>query len=572
MSVNKKDVIRLLEEIATYLELKGENQFRISAYRKAAQNLERDVRSLQEIDDFTTIPGIGKGTNEIIVEFIEKGESTTLQQLKEEVPAGLVPLLKIPGLGGKRLATLYKELNIVDAESLKEACESGAVEKVRGFGKKTVEKIKQALESASSRPERLPIAYMLTVKEKIENYLQNVTGIIRFDCAGSLRRLSETVRDIDFIIATNRSDEVRKQLLDMPHIKDVIANGETKVSLMIEDEYDVNVDFRLVEESAYFTMLHHFTGSKEHNVRMRQIAKSRGEKISEYGVLNEETGELKQFESEEAFFQHFNLPYISPELREDDGEIERAEEINSLVTQDMLRGDVHVHTTWSDGAHSIEEMVEEARTYGYEYIAITDHSKYLRVANGLNETRLRKQREEIERLNEKYDDIHIFSGVEMDILPDGSLDFSDDFLQEMDLVIAAIHSSFNQSETEIMKRLTQALENPYVDIIAHPTGRLIGRRDHYAVDVEQLIEKAHETGTVLELNANPNRFDLKPYWLERAKEANVPIAINTDAHRKDMFAHIAYGVQVARKAWLRPEHIMNCWSLKEMQEFLKRNK
>ena len=572
MPINKKDIVRLLEEIATYLELKGENQFRISAYRKAAQNLERDVRSLQEIEDFTTIPGIGKGTNDIIVDYIKNGESTVLQQLKEEIPAGLIPLLKLPGLGGKRLATLYKELNIVDATTLQEACESGAVEKVRGFGKKTVENITQALKNASSRPERLPIAYMLAVKEKIESYVKNIVEIERFACAGSLRRLKESVRDIDFIIATSMPEVVREQLIQMPSVKEVIASGETKVSLTLEDEYDVNVDFRLVTKEAYFTTLHHFTGSKEHNVRMRQLAKSRGEKISEYGVLIEETGQLLQFDSEEAFFKHFELPYISPELREDAGEIERAQEVAHLVTDESIRGDVHVHTTWSDGAHSIEEMVEEARAYGYEYIAITDHSKFLRVANGLNETRLRKQREEIARINEKYDDIYIFAGVEMDILPDGSLDFSDEFLQEMDLVIAAIHSGFQQSEEEIMNRLFTALENPYVDIIAHPTGRLIGRREGYAVDVEVLIEKAKETNTILELNANPNRFDLAPKWLQRAKETGVPIAINTDAHRKEMFAHMSYGVQVARKAWLRPEHVMNSWTLDELKQFLNRNK
>ena len=572
MGLNKKDIVQLLEKIAIYLELKGENPFRIAAYRKAAQGLERDVRSLSEIDDFTAIPGIGKGTNDLIQEFLETGTSETLTTLEEEIPAGLIPLLKLPGLGGKRLAVLYKELDVIDADTLKAACMEGRVEKVKGFGKKTAENILEALNHQQTRPERLPVAYMLELAGVIEAYLEGIPEIQRFSIAGSLRRLKETIKDIDFIIATEEPEKVREAILEMDAIKDVIASGDTKVSVTLADQFEVNVDFRLVKMNEFFTTLHHFTGSKEHNVKMRQLAKQRGEKINEYGIEVEKTGEVLHFDSEKAFFNHFDIHYIPPEIREDRGEVEAFKEEIVLLEHSQIRGDLHMHTTWSDGAESLEEMVNHAREKGYEYIAITDHSKFLRVANGLTESRLRKQREEIALLNGKYDDIHIFAGVEMDILPNGELDFSNDFLRELDFVIAAIHSSFDQSEEKIMKRLYSALENPYVDLIAHPTGRIIGRRPGYKVNVEKLIERAKETDTALELNANPQRFDLATEWLEAAQNAGVKLAINTDAHRGGTLVHMEYGVKMGRKAWLKPETVLNTWKKEKLMEYINRNK
>lgn len=571
LEMNKKDIVHFLEEIALYLEIKGENPFRISAYRKAAQGLERDIRSLNEIDDFTTITGIGKGTNELIVELIETGESSLLTELKAEIPASLLPLLKLPGLGGKRISTLYKELNITDVTSLKQACLDGSILEVRGFGKKTVENILQALETTQERPERLPIHYMLRLAEEIETYLQTIDSITRFSMAGSLRRLSETVKDIDFIIETDDAGDVRDALLKMDRVKEVIAQGDTKISLTLDDEYSVNVDFRLVPKEAYATTLHHFTGSKEHNVSMRQRAKERNEKINEYGVTVEESDETIHFQTEEAFFNHFDLHFIPPELREDTTALETFEKEIELVELTDIRGDLHMHTTWSDGANSLEEMVQAAIKRGYEYIAITDHSKYLQVANGLDEERLLAQREEIDRLNKTYEQIHIFAGVEMDILPNGELDFSDDFLQQMDWVIAAIHSSFNQTEAEIMNRIEAACENKYVDVIAHPTGRLIGRREAYAIDVDRLIDLAAQTNTALELNANPMRFDLAPESLIKAQEKGVPIAINTDAHQIKTLSHMDLGVKVGRKAWLKKEAVMNSWTLDEVKAFARRN-
>ncbi|MFC4556624.1 DNA polymerase/3'-5' exonuclease PolX [Virgibacillus kekensis] len=573
MMINKKDVIKLLEKIAIYLELKGENPFKISAYRKAAQALERDDRSLTDIDNFTEIKGIGKGTSTVIEEYIQNGTSETLEELEKEVPAGLVPLLNLPGLGGKKLAKLYKELGVADAESLKIACENGEVEKLEGFGKKTAEKILAALEDADKRPERLPIAFMLPIAERIEEYLEEIPEIAEYSRAGSLRRMRETVKDIDFIIASENAEKVRDALLKIDNIKEVIAQGDTKVSVTLDDTYDVNVDFRIVAPEEFASTLHHFTGSKDHNVAMRQLAKSKGEKINEYGVENEETGKIVTFQNEEKFFEHFGLHFIPPEVRENTGEIEvYGEEEISLIQLGDIRGDLHMHTTWSDGAQSLEEMVNRAREKKYEYITITDHSKFLQVANGLDETRLRKQREEIERLKEKYSDIHIFAGVEMDILPNGELNFEDNFLQEMDFVIGAIHSSFNQSQEKIMKRLYAALENPYVSLIAHPTGRVIGRRPGYNVDVEKLIERAKETDTALEINANPNRLDLSAEWVKQVQEAGVKIAINTDAHSYDMLDHMKYGVGIARKGWVTKDLVINTWTESKLIDYMNRNK
>ncbi|WP_223591063.1 DNA polymerase/3'-5' exonuclease PolX [Neobacillus bataviensis] len=568
MEVNKKEIIRLLEMIAIYMELKGENTFKVSAFRKAANALETDERSLTEIEDFTSISGIGKGTAAVIDEYIKEGSSSVLKELKEEVPAGLIPLLQLPGLGGKKIAKLYQELGIEDVTSLKEACEAGKVQGLAGFGKKTEEKILSAIANVGSRPERLPLAYMLLVAEQIEARLSQMTDIYRFSRAGSLRRMRETIKDLDFIIGTQNPESVRQQLLELPYIKEVIGAGDTKVSLVFELEYDVSADFRLVKPEEFITTLHHFTGSKDHNVRMRQLAKERGEKISEYGVENVDTGEILTFSSEEEFFKHFDLPFIPPEVREDGKEVETFSHNQELIELEDIKGDLHMHSTWSDGAHTIEEMAEACRKRGYQYMAITDHSQYLKVANGLTPERLLKQREEIKKLNEKYDDFLILSGVEMDILPDGTLDYDDELLAEMDFVIASIHSAFSQPREKIMERLKTALTNAHVDLIAHPTGRKIGRREGYDVDIDMLIELAKETNTALELNANPNRLDLAAEYLRKAQDAGVKLLINTDAHMVDTLKHMAIGVSAAKKGWIKKSSVINTLDRNDLLEFL----
>jgi DNA polymerase (family X) len=570
MELTKKDIVGLLETISIYMELKGENTFKVSAFRKAAAALEADDRSLTEIGDFTSLSGIGKGTAAVIDEYIQTGESTVLKELQEEVPKGLISLLQIQGLGGKKISKLYLELGIENIEDLKEACHAKKVQELAGFGKKTEEKILQAIESVGTRPERLPIAFMLKIAELIETELRHFTGIEKFSRAGSLRRMRETIKDLDFIISTNNPAEIRDQLLNLPKIKEVIAAGDTKVSLTLQFDYDISVDFRLVKPEEFATTLHHFTGSKEHNVRMRQLAKERGEKISEYGVENVETGEVRTFSSESDFYQYFGLPFFPPELREDGREVDELSSDHQLISLEDIKGDLHMHSTWSDGAYSIEEMVEACRSRGYQYMAITDHSQYLKVANGLDQERLRKQHEEIRKLNEKYDDFRILTGVEMDILPDGTLDYDDELLAEVDVVIASIHSSFSQPEEKIMTRLKNALINAHVDIIAHPTGRLIGRREGYPVDIDMLIQLAKETNTVLELNANPHRLDLSAENVRKAQVAGVKIAINTDAHHKDTLSHMEIGVASARKGWILKENVLNALDIDELLNFLHR--
>ncbi|MEH7074815.1 DNA polymerase/3'-5' exonuclease PolX [Neobacillus drentensis] len=568
MEVTKKEILRLLEMIAIYMELKGENPFKVSAFRKAANALENDERDLTEIEDFTALSGIGKGTAAVIHEYIEEGSSSVLKELKEEVPKGLIPLLQLPGLGGKKIAKLYKELGVIDVTSLKEACEAGKVQALAGFGKKTEEKILSAIANVGTRPERLPLAYMLPIAEQIEATLGNFSDIEQYSRAGSLRRMRETIKDLDFIIATNQPEQVREQLLQLPNIKEVIGAGETKVSLVFTYDYDISVDFRLVRPEEFITTLHHFTGSKEHNVRMRQLAKERGEKISEYGVENLETGEIRTFASEEEFFKHFDLPFIPPEIREDGKEVETFSAAEELIELNDIKGDLHMHSTWSDGAHSIEQMAEVCRSRGYQYMAITDHSQYLKVANGLTRERLLKQREEINKLNERYDDFLILAGVEMDILPDGSLDYDDELLADMDFVIASIHSAFSQPREKIMERLKNALTNAHVDLIAHPTGRKIGRREGYDVDIDILIQLAKETNTALELNANPNRLDLAAEYLRKAQDADVKILINTDAHKIDTLKHMEIGVSAAKKGWIRKSSVLNALNKNDLLEYL----
>ncbi|MCT8137439.1 DNA polymerase/3'-5' exonuclease PolX [Anaerobacillus sp. CMMVII] len=571
--MNKKQVIQTLEMIAIYMEIKGENSFKVSAYRKAAQALEMDERTLDQIEDVSKLKGIGKGTATVIEDLRSEGTSKLLAELKAELPSGLIPLLKLPGLGGKKIGKLYQELGITDITSLKQACLEEKVQVLSGFGKKTEEKILSAIEEFGKQPDRLPIYLVLPVAEKVEENLSKMKGISRFSRAGSLRRLRETVKDLDYIIATSEPQIVKEELLKFQNVGEVIASGDTKISLQLNfEDFRISVDFRLVKDEEFSTALHHFTGSKDHNVQMRQLAKDRGEKISEYGVENVETGEVITFATEEQFFNHFGLQFIPPEVREGDGEIEAWKQPHELISLKDIHGDLHMHSTWSDGANSIEEMAIRAKEKGYSYIAITDHSKFLKVANGLTEARLKAQREEIKKLNEKFDDFTILTGVEMDILPDGTLDYEDEFIEDIDFVIASIHSSFSQDRETIMQRLTTALKNHHVDLIAHPTGRIIGRREGYDVDLDLLLDLAKETNTALELNANPHRLDLSAHWVKKAQEKGVKIMINTDAHNLEMLEHMEIGVASARKGWLKKETVINSGDLQDIIKYLNRNK
>ncbi len=565
--MTKKDVIQLLEKIAIYMELNGENTFKVSAYRKAAQSLEIDERSLDEIKDVTELKGIGKGVGEVISEYRETGTSSTLKELQRLVPKGLISLMKIQGLGSKKIAKLYKELNITDKESLQEACEVGKVSELSGFAKKTEQNILEAVKALGAKKDHYPIDLMRHLNKDIMTYLEQLEEVEHYSEAGSFRRYKEVSKDLDYIISTRHPLHVQQQLLNISKKVKEVAVGETKVSLELEyDDETIGVDFRLVEPEAFYHTLQHFTGSKDHNIRIRQLAKAQNEKVSEYGI-EQQDGTLLQFQSEAEIYQHFGRHWIAPAIREDGSEFDR--DLNSIITLDDIKGDLHMHTTYSDGAFSIREMIEANIKKGYEYMVITDHSKSLKVAHGLQVERLLRQNEEIKNLNEEYTEIDIYSGTEMDILPDGSLDYEDDILSQLDYVIAAIHQGFNQSEEEIMKRLEHACRNPYVRHIAHPTGRIIERREGYQPNIEQLMQLAEETQTVMEINANPKRLDLNAATVK--KYPNIKLTINTDAHHVDHLDFMKYGVATAQKGFVNKDRVINTMTRDAFKNFINNN-
>ncbi|MEB6169734.1 DNA polymerase/3'-5' exonuclease PolX [Staphylococcus pseudoxylosus] len=565
--MTKKDIIQLLEKIATYMELKGENTFKVSAYRKAAQSLEIDERPIEQIEDVTQLKGIGKGVGEVIDEYRKNGTSSTLESLKQEVPEGLIPLLKIQGLGSKKIAKLYKVLNIDGKESLQAACEQGLVSELNGFAKKTEQNILEAVKALGAKKDNYPIDQMRGLNKMIDAYLSQIDAIVQYEVAGSFRRYKEMSKDLDCIISTDEPANVQQALLNIPNkVKDV-AVGQTKVSLELSfDDETIGVDFRLIEPSAFYHTLQHFTGSKDHNIRIRQLAKEQDEKVSEYGI-EQADGNLIQYQSEKEIYEHFGVNWIEPAIREDGSEFDK--DLSEIIKLDDIQGDIHMHTTYSDGAFSLEEMVKANIAKGYQFMVITDHSQSLKVANGLSVERLLRQNEEIKALNEKYDEIDIYSGIEMDILPDGRLDYDDEVLAQLDYVIAAIHQSFNQSQDEIMQRLENACRNPYVRHIAHPTGRIIGKRPGYEPDIDRLCEIAAETNTILEINANPKRLDLNAETVK--KHPNVKLTINTDAHHVDHLEFMKYGIATAQKGFVKKDRVINTMSREDFKSLIENN-
>ncbi|MEB8172940.1 DNA polymerase/3'-5' exonuclease PolX [Staphylococcus equorum] len=565
--MTKKDIIQLLEKIATYMELKGENTFKVSAYRKAAQSLEIDERPLDQIEDVTELKGIGKGVGDVIKEYQQEGISSTLESLQEEVPEGLIPLLKIQGLGSKKIAKLYKELNIDGKEALKKACEAGEVSELSGFAKKTEQNILEAVKALGAKKDKYPIDQMRGLNIEINEHLSSIEGIEQYEVAGSYRRFKEMSKDLDYIISTNEPTKVQQALLDIPNKVKEVAVGQTKVSLEVTyDDETIGVDFRLIEPSAFYHTLQHFTGSKDHNIRIRQLAKEKDEKVSEYGI-EQANGELLQYQSEKEIYDHFGVKWIDPAMREDGSEFDK--DLSEIIKLDDINGDIHMHTTYSDGAFSIEEMIEANIAKGHQFMVITDHSQSLKVANGLSVERLLRQNEEIKALNNKYEEIDIYSGIEMDILPDGRLDYDDEVLAQLDYVIAAIHQSFNQSQEDIMKRLENACRNPYVRHIAHPTGRIIGKRPGYEPDIDRLCEIAEETNTILEINANPKRLDLNAETVK--KHPNVKLTINTDAHHVDHLEFMKYGVATAQKGFVKKDRVINTMSREAFKSLIENN-
>lgn len=566
------EVAFIFYDIADILEIKGENFFKIRAYRKAAhtiENLPMDVKELAGESRLQEIEGIGKALEEKIREIINTGTCRYYEELKKDFPRGLVEMLKIPGLGAKKIKVIYDNLGISSIEELEKAARAHKIRELPGMGVKTEQSILKGIQTLKGQGDRVQLAIAVPVANRIMEILSGMKEVSKVAIAGSLRRRKEMVKDIDIVVATEAAETLVENFLKLPIISRVLAEGLSKVSVVLNA--GIQVDLRLVKPQEFYSALQHFTGSKEHNTKLRSLALKMGYKLNEYGIFEKEGDGVFCPKSETELYSKLDMPYIIPELREDRGEIEAAlqDGLPDLVKLEDIRGDLHLHSDFSDGVSSIEEMVKKAKELGYEYIAITDHSKSLKVARGLDESRLRQQLELIKGINERVKGIRILTGIEVDILPDGSLDFDDDILKELDVVIASIHSGFKQDKTTITSRIVNACHNRYVNIIAHPTGRLLGRREPYDVDMDEVFEAAAKTGTVLEINSSPDRLDLNNVNVKRAAEMGIKIAINTDAHGTEALSDMMYGVWVARRGWLAAENIINTYSLEQLLEFLK---
>lgn len=570
---SNREVAEKLYELANYMEIDGQNPFRVNAYRRAARTVEHLKRPLAEIDeDLTTFDGIGKGTAQAIRETLAQGEPALLESYRKKFPNRLMALLDIPGLGPKSVKVLYQKLGVQSVEDLKQALKENKVRDLPGFGTKKEAKLIEAVSKYTARPERLLLGQALPLAEALVQDIAALPGVENASVAGSVRRMKATVKDIDIIVAAEDPGEVAVRVATQPFVYELISRGPKKVSFYVKGEWLVQVDVRLVTPPEYATTFHHLTGSKAHNVRIRQLAKAKGWKVSEYGVEKRSSGETVTFPDEEAFFHALGLPYLPPEVREGTTEMafQGKDAFPRLVTSADVRGDLHLHSQWSDGHHTIRDMALKAKALGYEYIAITDHSRSLRVAGGLAIDELMEQREAIAQVNEAIDGITVLAGTEMEILSDGRLDYPDDVLSALDFVIASVHSAFAQDEKTMTKRLLSAVEHPHIHMIAHPSGRLLNRRDAYAVNWDELFKRAAETGTILEINAHPQRLDLHDSLLKRAKEEyGVKFAINSDAHRVEGFHVMRYGVGMARRGWLTRDDVVNTWTLDQLYAFIR---
>ena len=583
------EIAHLLSKYADLIEIQGADLFRIQAYRNAARTIESLSQSVAQLlvegKDLKKLklPGIGKSMAEHIEEIIKTGTLSALKELRKKLPATLDELLEIEGLGPKRTKLLYEKLGISSIKKLEQAIASGKLESLAGFGKKSIEKTSRAIQNLGKRSKRFKLLDADQLVHPLIEHLRKGGNIEQLEVAGSYRRRMETVGDIDILVASENAKPVMQRFQTYPEIERVIAAGTTRGTMILRS--GLQVDLRILPGRCYGAALHYFTGSKAHNIAVRTLGVDRGLRISEYGIFRVpkgkkaeeaavEEGERLGGAREEDVFQAVNMDWVQPELREDRGEIQAAQKhkLPDLLVPGDIRGDLHLHSKWTDGNSTILEMVRACKARGYQYCAITDHSKAVRVAGGLSAEDIRRQREEIEQARAKVRGMTIFTGCEVDILPDGSLDLPDDLLEQLDVVVAAVHSKMDMDQSDMTKRVLKALVNPVVTILAHPTGRLINEREPFAIDLEQIFHAAKENDLAVELNAQPDRLDLNDLHVFRAREIGVKIAINTDAHNTEQLHFIKYGIDQARRGWLEKRHVLNAMPSVQFQTWLKQRR
>ena len=571
---DKEKLAELFLEIGEWLELKGDNPFKIRAYESAArvfEQLEEDPAALARNGKLEELPGVGKAIAAKALEFFETGRIVYHDELRSSIPAVLFELVKIPGLGAKKARLIYEKLGVQSIGELEYACKENRLVELPGFGAKTQAKILAGIESLRRFQGRTLISEALPAAEEIAAYLAKLPGVTAVAVAGSIRRRRETVGDVDIVAGGDEQAPVMQTVTAMPSVLSVIAQGPTKTSVTLRN--GLNVDVRLVTPAQYPSALHHFTGSKEHNVALRGLAREMGLKISEYGVERSD-GSIVLVEDEAALYRLLGLEFIEPELREGGDEIAAARErrLPRLLREDEIRGAFHLHTTKSDGRATVEQLAAAAQQRGWSYLGISDHSRTAFYAGGLKPEAVREQLREIAEYNAAHPEFRIFAGIESDILPDGSLDYDEELLAEFDFVIGSVHSSFNMAEAAMTERIATAMRNPVLTMLGHPTGRLLLARDAYAVDLNEIIRVAAATQTILEINASPYRLDLDWRWCRQAKTAGVMLAINPDAHSVEELAVVSYGVGIARKGWLEAADILNTRPAAEVSALLSRKR
>ena len=568
--MNNNDIVRALETIATLMEIKDEAYYRVLGYQRAAESVAALGRPATEVEDLKTLPHVGATTAEVIRDLAEDKTPQLLAELTDEIPVGLVEITRLPGVGPRTVGRLWKELGVTSIEELA-AEDPEKISALKGFGKKSAQKMVQAAQTYNATERRMLLDEATALGDEILSFVRSHPETKRAEVGGSLRRMKETIGDIDIVAASTDPASLADDFAEAPFAEEVLAHGPKKVFVL---SGGTEVDLRIVDPEAYGTLLHHFTGGQAHNIALRERAVKMGINISEYGLAKAGTGDYKPVATEEDLYSRLGLAYIPPELREDTGEIEAAESGNlpDLVAVEDIRGDLHVHTNYSDGMGTIESMAEAAIELGYEYLVFCDHSQSLRVANGLSPERLEEKLEAVREADEKYDEIRLFCGSEVDILRDGTLDYEDGVLATLDFVVASVHTSFGLGEEAMTERIVRAMNNPYVRTIGHPTGRILNRREPYEVDVSRLIREAAATNTALELNSYVDRLDLSVPYVREAMRAGVRITIDTDAHDERALGYMKYGVSQARRAWVEKGSVINCLPLGEFERYLKDGK